>query len=542
MRASDLAIEELLKIDPEKGFPLFGSHRIMVTGIFALRRFGDDLTQGLGFEGMSRLLARLGYENGLTAATVIADMYDFDSRWEWFLAGKALMRMAGVVDQEITEWEYDEAQNQVRFKGIWHDSFEALNFRAQMPDPSPQPICNLLTGLLSGYASGVFGREIFVRETACEAHGNSVCAFEGRSLDEDDQDLKTFREYLTLPTLDGDIARLKAELVQSREELARREAEIERLKKEAHVLETSSGIVYRGKSMANLIALAEKIAQTDSTVLIQGESGTGKELIARFIHEHSPRSQKPFMAINCAALPANLLESELFGYVKGAFTGADGNKKGLLQEAGDGTFFLDEVSELPMVLQAKLLRVLQEKEIRPVGGVRNLPIRVRMIAAANRDLKGMTAKGDFREDLYYRLAVFPLTIEPLRNRKEDILILARHFLTRIKPSHPGFAPEVVRCLESYPWPGNIRELENTIEYASVIAPDEKITPAHLPPSFTQNARDPLSSLTSERPSLKALEQRYVNLILEHTKGNKLEASRILGIGTTTLWRYLQKNE
>jgi transcriptional regulator with PAS, ATPase and Fis domain len=294
--------------------------------------------------------------------------------------------------------------------------------------------------------------------------------------------------------------------------------------------------------MANVIALAEKIAQTDSTVLIQGESGTGKELIARFIHEHSPRSRHPFMAVNCAALPANLLESELFGYVKGAFTGADGNKKGLLLEAGSGTFFLDEVSELPVLLQAKLLRVLQEKEIRPVGGVRNVPIKVRVIAAANRDLKQMMEKGDFREDLYYRLAVFPLTIEPLRRRKEDILILARHFLMRLKPNHPGFAPEVVRCLESYHWPGNIRELENTIEYASVIAPDEKITPAHLPPSITQNARDPLLLLTSERPSLKELEHRYVNLILEHTQGNKLEASRILGIGTTTLWRYLQKNE
>lgn len=540
MRAGDLAIEELLKIDPKKGFPLFGSHRIMVTGIFALRRFGDDLTQVLGHERMGRLLARLGYENGLTAATMMADMYDFDSRWEWFLAGKALMRMAGVVDQEITEWKYDAAQNRVRFQGIWHDSFEALNFRAQMPEPSPQPICNLLTGLLSGYASGVFGREVFVRETTCEARGNPVCAFEGRSLDENDPELKTFRDYLTLPTLDEDIARLKAELMKSREVLAQREAEIERLKKEAHRPEGPSGMVYRGKAMATLIELAEKIARTDSTVLIQGESGTGKELVARFIHERSPRRRKPFLAINCAAMPPNLLETELFGYVKGAFTGADANKKGLLLEAGEGTFFLDEVSEMPVALQAKLLRVLQEKEIRPVGGVRNMPITVRVIAATNRDLKRLIETGDFREDLYYRLAVFPLTIDPLRTRREDILILARHFMTRLKPNHPGFTPEVVRCLETYPWPGNIRELENTIEYASVIAPDEKITPAHLPPSITENARNPLLSLTSERPSLKTLEQRYVNLILEHTRGNKAEAARILDIGTTTLWRYLKK--
>jgi len=540
MLASDLTIEELLKIDPKKGFPLFGSHRIMVTGIFALRRFGDDLTEGLGFERMGRLLARLGYENGLTAATVIADMYDFDSKKEWFLAGKILMRMAGVVDQEITEWDYDPVQNHVRFKGIWHDSFEAMNFRAQMPEPSPQPICNLLTGLLSGYASGVFGREIFIREITCEAHGESVCAFEGRSVDEHDQDFKTFQDYLTLPTLDEDITRLKSELCQSREALAQREAEIERLKKEAHFQDNSSGIVYRSKPMANLISLADKVAQTDSTVLIQGESGTGKELIARFVHERSNRRHHPFLAINCAALPPNLLETELFGYVKGAFTGADGHKNGLLLEAGSGTFFLDEVSEMPVALQAKLLRMLQEKEIRPVGGTRNIPISVRVIAATNRDLRQVIEKGDFRDDLYYRLSVFPLTLEPLRNRKDDILILARHFLTRLKPDHPGFAPEVVRCLESYPWPGNIRELENTIEYSSILAPDEKITLAHLPPSITPNRRDPLSALTSGKPSLKELEQRYVNLILEHTKGNKAEAARILDIGTTTLWRYLKK--
>jgi transcriptional regulator with PAS, ATPase and Fis domain len=292
--------------------------------------------------------------------------------------------------------------------------------------------------------------------------------------------------------------------------------------------------------MANVIALAEKISRTDATVLIQGESGTGKELIARFIHGHSPRREKPFMAVNCAALPPNLLESELFGHVKGAFTGADGHHKGLLLEADKGTFFLDEISELPLSLQAKLLRVLQEKEIRPVGGTKNVPVNVRVIAAANRDLKQMTEKGAFREDLYYRLAVFPLTIEPLRHRREDILILARHFLNRLKPDHPGFAPEVVRCLETYPWPGNIRELENTVEYASVIAPDEKITPAHLPPAVTKDTRDPLSVLNSDRPSLKDLEQRYIRLILDHTGGNKAEAARVLGIGATTLWRSLKK--
>ncbi|MEW5736464.1 MAG: sigma 54-interacting transcriptional regulator [Thermodesulfobacteriota bacterium] len=538
MRAEDLSVAELLKIDPKKGFPLFGSHRIMVTGISSLRRFGDDLTQGLGLVGMGRLLSRLGYENGLTAATVIGDLYDFDSPWERFLASRAFLAAAGVAEQEILDWNYDEAQNRVQFSGIWQDSFEAENYLMQQHEKSPIPICNLLSGLLSGYASGVFGREVSVRETSCRAQGDAICAFEGRTLNENDLEMKDFRGNLTLMTVNEDISRLKEDLRKSREDLARREAEIEGLKKEARLKGEFPGIVFRGKSMGNLMALAEKIAPTTATVLVQGESGTGKELIARLIHDRSPRRDQPFVAVNCAALPPNLLESELFGHVKGAFTGADEDKRGLLLEADTGTFFLDEVSEMPVTLQAKLLRVLQQKEIRPVGGTRNLPIGTRLVAATNRDLKFMIEKGEFREDLYYRLAVFPLSIEPLRRRKEDILILARHFLSRLKPKHPGFAPEVVRCIESYSWPGNIRELENAIEYASVIAGDEKILPSHLPPAIVEGARDPLKTLFSELPPLKELENRYIELILKRTQGNKAEASRILGIGAPTLWRRL----
>ncbi|MBF0239382.1 MAG: sigma 54-interacting transcriptional regulator [SAR324 cluster bacterium] len=539
MRSSDLSIVELLKIDPKKGFPLFGSHRIIVTGIASLRRFGDDLNQGLGLDRMRIVLSRLGYENGLTAATILADMYHFDTQLEWFQSSKILMKMSGIVDQEITDLDYDPAQNHIQFKGIWHDSFEALNFSTLYADSITHPICCLLTGLLSGYASGVFGKTILVKETSCIAQGHPSCTFEGYSLTEQDEELSTFLKSMTLDPLDEDIARLKAELQKSREALMKRDAEIERLKKQSGNSRSPSGMIYRSKSMENLIDFAGKIALTDSPVLIQGESGTGKELIARFIHQQSNRSNDPFVAVNCAALPANLLESELFGYVKGAFTGADTHKKGLLLEAGKGTFFLDEVSELPMVLQAKLLRVLQEKEIRPVGGVRNIPIQVRIIAASNRDLKQMIEKGAFREDLFYRLAVFPLNIDPLRRRKDDILILARHFLNRVKASHPGFTPEAVRCLETHSWPGNIRELENCIEYASVTAPNEKITTNHLPPSISQPSTNILPTLSSDMPTLKELEQRYTQFILEHTQGNKSEASRILGIGVTTLWRHLQ---
>jgi transcriptional regulator with PAS, ATPase and Fis domain len=294
--------------------------------------------------------------------------------------------------------------------------------------------------------------------------------------------------------------------------------------------------------MSKLLIRAEKVAATHSTVLIQGESGTGKEVIARFIHRHSASSGKSFMAINCAALPPNLLESELFGHVKGAFTGASSEKKGLFVEAGEGTLFLDEVGEIPLEMQAKLLRALQEREVRQVGGLKDYPVHARIIAATNRDLQEMVKEGRFREDLYYRLAVFPLFVAPLRERREDILLLARNFLARIQPDSAGFSPKAVRQMEAYAWPGNVRELENWVEYAVVVAGREKILPEHFPMPTTASSRDTLSAFVADFPTMEELEQRYTKLVLEHTAGNRTEAARLLGIGASTLWRHLKEKK
>jgi transcriptional regulator with PAS, ATPase and Fis domain len=240
-------------------------------------------------------------------------------------------------------------------------------------------------------------------------------------------------------------------------------------------------------------------------------------------------------------MPETLLESELFGHVKGAFTGAANDKKGLLIAAGRGTFFLDEVGEMPMDIQAKLLRVLQEKEVRPLGGTAMEPVHARIIAATNRDLKTLIKSGGFREDLYYRLSVFPLTIEPLRHRREDILILARHFLSSIRPDHSGFDPRTVRYLEKYSWPGNVRELQNCIEYASVMAGNDSILPDHLPPAVISEGPSLFSSLTGDVPSLAEIEARYIQWVLNQVQGNKKEAARILNIGSATLWRHSKKH-
>jgi two-component system response regulator HydG len=300
-------------------------------------------------------------------------------------------------------------------------------------------------------------------------------------------------------------------------------------------------MVGRSPAMQHVFEWIARLARTDITVLIQGESGTGKELVAKAIHEASGRAQRPFVVVNCGAIPENLLESELFGHVRGAFTGAIQNKKGLFEEADTGTIFLDEIGELPPALQVKLLRFLQENEIKRVGGNQTLKLDVRVIAASNRDLHEMVGQGKFRSDLFYRLNVVQIALPPLRQRPEDIPVLARHFLRKFaaKMHKPGreLSAEALQKLKAYPWPGNVRELENCIERAVALSLEREIGSAELPESVHQL---PSPALPSSRPSLKEMERRHIMETLESCGGNYDEAARVLGIGRTTLWRKLKE--
>ncbi len=294
--------------------------------------------------------------------------------------------------------------------------------------------------------------------------------------------------------------------------------------------------------MQALFEMIARIARTDITVLIQGESGTGKELVAAAVHEASGRSRRSFVVVNCGAIPESLLESELFGHVRGAFTGAISNKKGLFEEAHMGTIFLDEIGELPQPLQVKLLRFLQDNVIRKVGGNANVQIDVRVIAATNRDLEEMVAEGKFRSDLYYRLNVIRLDLPPLRERAEDILVLAQHFLrkyaARMRKPVAALSKEAIHKLRNYAWPGNVRELENALERAVALSLDHEISATELPDNLRAQ-RAPITS-NSTRPTLKEMEQRYILETVEHCGNNYDEAARVLGIGRTTLWRKLKE--
>ena len=537
MLASDLQRLELIGIDEKSGFPLFGDSRFIVFGMASLGRLQNDMIRSLGWEKGSIIYSRFGYEYGMGTALRIAELYAFDTPEELLKAGCVLQTMMGLATASIKEIQLDTENKRLRFSGTWTNSFESTLWMAQT-EPSGHPVCCIVSGMLGGYASAVIGTEVLVRETSCQAEGKECCSFEGRTLAEWGIDPAEMRRVLSVDGIDEELSRLKQELERAREDLARQNTEIKVLKTLTYQAEPDRKIICRSASMARLLITAEKVAATHSTVLIQGESGTGKEVLARFIHRHSTSAGKPFLAINCAALPPSLLESELFGHVKGSFTGAHSDKRGLFVEVGEGTLFLDEVGEIPLEMQAKLLRALQEREVRQVGGLKDIPFQARIIAATNRDLREMVAEGRFREDLYYRLAVFPLFVPPLRKRREDILLLARDFLARIQPGHPGFSPPAVRQMETYAWPGNVRELENWVEYAVVLSGRKRILPEHFPQPMNQASQDPLVSLASDLPALEELEKRYTKLVLERTSGNKTEAAKILGIGISTLWRHL----
>ena len=316
-------------------------------------------------------------------------------------------------------------------------------------------------------------------------------------------------------------------------------------------------LIASNSTMLQVCEMIQRVAPTAATVLINGESGTGKEVIARTIHNTSQRKEKPWVAVNCAALPENLLESEMFGHVKGAFTGAVVEKEGLFETANGGTLFLDEISSLPLMLQGKLLRVLQEKEIRRVGGTRNIDVDVRVIAASNPNLEQMVVQGLFRADLYYRFAVVTLDIPPLRERPEDILPLARHFIkveTSDFKSEPTLSQEAIDMLVAYKWPGNVRELENAIKHAVTFLQDDTITPDLLPPRILSRAQEVKSqnaaaaaataaagSNTSLKGFLKLKEKEYLEQILSSTHGDKEKAAQTLQVSLATLYRKLSED-
>jgi DNA-binding NtrC family response regulator len=358
-------------------------------------------------------------------------------------------------------------------------------------------------------------------------------------------------DYLTKPFIDIELVISSVRRATDRKRLIARNRELEQLVK---VAQPNQDFIGQSAKMRDVFQLIEQVSYSSSTVLIQGESGTGKELVARSIHRRSQRASGPFVAINCAAMTETLLESELFGHVRGAFTGAAGSKKGLIEAANGGTLFLDEIGDMPLVTQVKLLRVLQEGEVRPVGSTDTQKVDVRVIAATNVDIAKAMVAGKFREDLFYRLNVITVSLPALRERPTDVPLLAQHFLKhygkKLNKRLDRISDDALEALVSNSWPGNVRELENVIERATVLARGTEVTLSDLPPGFAERrggAEDDLSSLLhmtyaqAKRLTLTAFDRRYLHGVMRKAEGNITAAANMAGLDRSNFRRLLKQH-
>ncbi|MEM9192754.1 MAG: sigma-54-dependent Fis family transcriptional regulator [Myxococcota bacterium] len=532
MRARDLRMGDLLQLEPSGGIIRFGGNRALLFDAVALGLLRSQLVEVFGLTAARGLLTRLGYSHGWRTAESLRDTIPWDDEREWRVAGGRLHRLQGLVSFEPVKVPRPDALAEA----IWPDSYEAEQHVLHLGQAT-EPVCWSLTGFASGYLSHVTGEDVYAIEVTCCGQGDAVCRMLAKTRANWGDEIEPHLPFYEKDCLDASLEALRKSVRELDRTLrSRRRA----LGEDASALEIE-GIVARSQAMRRVLDLSKRVASVDSTVLLSGESGVGKERVARFIHDHSLRASGPFVAINCAAIPEPLLESELFGHVKGAFTGANSDRAGIFEAAHGGTLLLDEIGDVPPALQVRLLRVLQEREVRRVGENQDRPVDIRVLAATHRNLRAEVDAGRFREDLLFRLNVVEISIPPLRDRPDDILPLARLKLletaTRFKPPVKDFSSAVAKQLIAHPWRGNVRELHNVIERAVVFAEGSQVDVADLQ---LEPATRPEPRPHGDGRTLDDVERAHILATLEAADGNRSEAARRLGIGAATLFRKLKR--
>jgi two-component system, NtrC family, response regulator HydG len=539
VRASDLDLRELLTFEPQGGVIRFGGERVLLFDAVALGILRKELIDTLGLTATRGILTRFGYAHGWRTAENLREGFPWESERDWRVAGGRLHMLQGLVIVEQPCPSPTEGPEPF-VESIWRESYEAEQHLLLL-GRSEEPVCWTLAGFASGYLSFANGREIYCIEDRCRGQGASSCHLVGRPKEEWGEALEPHLKFYQMASVDSALAGVTAALRSTERRLRARRQELERLTPGAV---ERSGLVMRSEAMQRVVDLARRVARVESTTLITGESGVGKERIARLIHEESPRSARPFVAVNCGAVAETLLESELFGHARGAFTGADRERPGFFEAANGGTLFLDEVGEVSSGMQVKLLRALQEKEVRRVGENRSRPVDVRIVAATNRALADEVAAGRFRQDLYYRLRVIELRVPALRDRMEDVLPLARVFLAetarRMNRKVTGFSPRAADQLLRYDWPGNVREVQNAIEHAVALHAGNRIEVDDLPEELRSALPRPRPAGRTRRLAL--VEREYILAAVESVGGNRTRAAADLGIGLATLKRKLKHYE
>jgi DNA-binding NtrC family response regulator len=540
-------LAELVDFRPDQGIIRLHEQRVVLLSAAAMGLLRKELIDTLGFDTAKRLFLRFGYADGYHDAVSMRDRSKWSNGLEGLQAGIALHRLEGIARPEVVELEHDEKSARFQQTVRWHDSYVAEQ-HVHHYGKSKAPVCWSLVGYASGYASACLGQEIYFQEHECLAQGAAMCTVVGKDAESWGEHLEALRADFHGGSLGREVERLRDLVHQRLQEVDRRERLVAKRERELNLLRervarhaASKQFIAGSAAMQDVLELAARVAPLDTTVLICGESGTGKEFIVRMIHDQSPRANGPFVSINCAALTETLLESELFGHVRGAFTGAVRDKAGLFEVASNGTLFLDEIGEVAPTVQAKLLRALQEREIRRVGAERALKVNARVVAATNRDLRAAVTAGTFREDLYFRLGAFVITVPPLRDRREDIPLLVHDFVRRaaqrVKKDVRAVSADTMTALMNYSWPGNVRELEHAIERAVIVARGEIIRPRELPPEISQKLRPRALDDTLD---LHQQERVLIERALERFRGNRKEAAAALKIGTVTLWRKMKQ--
>ena len=531
-----LNIRELVEFDSNGEIRFAGQHALIVDTI-ALGALRKELVDSLGFTVTRAILSRFGFVQGWRLAEAMRAQFKWEDDSDW-------VRACGRI--HVLEGMYSLAPNDPG--PLSHEgstliaSYEADQHLAHL-GRSDNSVCWTVCGLMSGYLSRAAGKQIYVLEERCMGRGDTTCHLFGRTREEwgDDRidELRFFHSENLGDSLDASLHRITKTLKKVEQKLLKKKRVLARV---AQDVEDPLGLVAQSEPMRRLLDLARRIASVDSTVLITGETGTGKERIARFVHEESGRCKRPFIAVNCGAITETLLESELFGHIRGAFTGATHDRIGLFEAATGGTLLLDEIGEISPGMQVKLLRALQEREVRRVGENISRPFDVRVIAATNSELTEEIKAARFRKDLYYRLNIIELHVPPLRDRREDILPLARILLAeaaeRLKRKVLGLSPRAADQLVRYNWPGNVRELGNAMERAVAVTRSSRTELEDLPEEVRQAV--PVAAIAGSVKPLEEIEKDYILAVLERNEGNQTRTAAQLGIGTATLYRKLKQ--
>lgn len=539
MRAEDLHHKEILELDPEGGLIRFAGQRALLLDAVAMGVLRQYLVANFGLTAARAVLTQFGFAHGWRMAGAMKREFVWANDDEWRRAGSRIHTLGGLFRVQPGS-EDPLAKRGCMVLASYEAEQHLLHFGR-----SDSPVCWTICGLMSGYISRTAGKEIYILEDRCLGEGHAACHFQGRTREEwgqeRAQDLAFFDSGRLKQCLDVSLSRVTETLKAAEEKLRAHQKVLVSLTRD---IDEPLGIIAKSPKMRRVVELAKRVAKVDATVLITGESGVGKERIARLIHDESTRAAGPFIAVNCGAITETLFESELFGHKRGAFTDASSDRQGLFEAANHGTLLLDEIGEISPGMQVKLLRVLQEQEIRRVGESKSRPVDVRVLAATNRDLSHGVADGFFRQDLYYRLKVVELEVPPLRDRREDILPLARVLLAdaalRMGRKIVALTPQTVDQLLRYQWPGNVRELENAMERAVALARGNRVDLEDLPEEIRQAFAKPVVVDAGRVQPLKDVEKDYILAVLELNGGNQTRTAEQLEIGSATLYRKLKK--